>query len=157
QQLAAAVDERGVFERACAVADDALGGKTAVVTLDGPDAPLAVHSAPGKPPVELSEHDEELVRAVAVGNAPGGAGGEDVDASPWGSLARPADGAGGGAIGFRFADPEDRRSLEATALAQAIAHQTAEAAHRTRLVARLAEARMAGETERLRTALLASV
>lgn len=157
QQLAAAVDERGVFERACAVADDALGGTTAVVTLDGPDAPLAVHSAPGKPPVELSEHDEELVRAVAVGNAPGGAGGEDVDASPWWFLALPADGARCGAIGFRFADPEDRRSLEATALAQAIAHQTAEAAHRTRLVARLAEARMAGETERLRTALLASV
>lgn len=157
QRLAAAVDERGVYECACEVADEALAATTAVVTFEGRDAPLVLFSSPLRPAFELPDQEEELARTVATGNAPGGAGAEDEDASPWWFLPLPPDGARCGAIGFRFADPADRRAQEPALLAQAIAHQTAEAAQRTRLVARLAAAQMESETERLRTALLASV
>lgn len=157
QRLAAAVDERGVFERACEVADEALACTAAVVTLDGRDSPLALHSSPLRPPLELAGRDQDAARAVATGSAPGGAGAEDEDASPWWFLALPTDGARCGAMGFRFADRSKHRAQEPALLAQAIVQQTAEAMQRTRLVARLATARMESETERLRTALLASV
>ena len=50
-----------------------------------------------------------------------------------------------------------RLAPEQRALAEAVVHQVAQAAERTRLVANLEAARVEGETERLRTALLSSV
>jgi two-component system sensor histidine kinase KdpD len=62
-----------------------------------------------------------------------------------------------GVLGLRFDDGAMRRSPEQRRLAEAMAEDIAQAVVRTRLVAELEDARVGGETERLRSALLSSV
>ena len=62
-----------------------------------------------------------------------------------------------GVIALRFADQPARLPFEQRRLAESMADDIGQAAVRTRLVADLEEARVSGETERLRSALLASV
>lgn len=61
-----------------------------------------------------------------------------------------------GVVGLRFEDA-DRLLPEQRRLAEAMAEDIAQAVLRTRLVAELEDARVSGETERLRSALLSSV
>lgn len=61
-----------------------------------------------------------------------------------------------GVVGLRFEDA-DRLLPEQRRLAEAMAEDIAQAVVRTRLVAELEDARVSGETERLRSALLSSV
>lgn len=62
-----------------------------------------------------------------------------------------------GVVGLRFDRDMPRLALEQHRLAEAMADDIAQAAARTRLVADLESARITGETERLRSALLSSV
>ncbi|RPE76900.1 sensor histidine kinase [Vulcaniibacterium tengchongense] len=74
----------------------------------------------------------------------------------WWFLPLPLDGADGVA-GLRFPPERHRLGPEQRRLAEAMAEDIAQAAVRTRLVADLEDARVSGETERLRSALLSSV
>ncbi len=62
-----------------------------------------------------------------------------------------------GLAALRFGEGTGRLGFEQRRLAQAMADDIAQAASRTRLVADLEQARVSGETERLRSALLSSV
>ncbi len=62
-----------------------------------------------------------------------------------------------GVLGLRFDDTSARLLPEQRRLAEAMAEDIAQAVVRTRLVAELEDARVSGETERLRSALLSSV
>jgi two-component system sensor histidine kinase KdpD len=62
-----------------------------------------------------------------------------------------------GVLGLRFDDGAARLLPEQRRLAEAMAEDIAQAVVRTRLVAELEDARVGGETERLRSALLSSV
>ncbi|CAN7165024.1 sensor histidine kinase KdpD [Pseudoxanthomonas sp. LjRoot143] len=62
-----------------------------------------------------------------------------------------------GVLGLRFDDSAPRLLPEQRRLAEAMAEDIAQAVVRTRLVAELEDARVGGETERLRSALLSSV
>lgn len=77
--------------------------------------------------------------------------------SDWWFLPLTVDGATPGVIGMRFAAKTPRLGVEQRRLAEAMADDIAQAIMRTRLVADLENARVTGETERLRSALLSSV
>ncbi|AVY67839.1 sensor histidine kinase [Xanthomonas translucens] len=62
-----------------------------------------------------------------------------------------------GVVGLKFATGVQRPGLEQQRLAEAMVEDIGQAALRTRLVADLESARVSGETERLRSALLSSV
>lgn len=62
-----------------------------------------------------------------------------------------------GVVGLRFDEPHANLSPQLTGLAQAMVRDLAQALARTRLVEQLQAARMHGETERLRAAMLSSV
>ena len=62
-----------------------------------------------------------------------------------------------GVVGLRFAAPMGRLPFEQRRLAESMTEDIGQAASRARLVAELEAARVAGETERLRSALLSSV
>ena len=62
-----------------------------------------------------------------------------------------------GVAGLRFRPDMDRLSFEQRRLAERMVEDIGQAALRTRLVSQLEEARITGETERLRSALLSSV
>ncbi|TXI48060.1 MAG: sensor histidine kinase KdpD [Lysobacter sp.] len=74
----------------------------------------------------------------------------------WWFLPLPTD-AAAGVIGLRFPESASRFGPEQRRLIEAMADDIAQAIVRTRLVADLEGARVAGETERLRSALLSSV
>lgn len=62
-----------------------------------------------------------------------------------------------GVVGLRFPSGMGRLSFEQRRLAESMVEDIGQAAQRTRLVSELEEARVTGETERLRSALLSSV
>jgi two-component system sensor histidine kinase KdpD len=78
------------------------------------------------------------------------------DPQSW-SLPMTVEGRSLGSVELRFAAGRPHPTAEQRALAEAVVQQVAQAAERTRLVASLEAARVEGETERLRTALLSSV
>jgi two-component system sensor histidine kinase KdpD len=69
----------------------------------------------------------------------------------------PEDDARSGLVGLRFPAQAQRLGAEQQRLVEAMADDIAQAIVRTRLVSDLEKARLAGETERLRSALLSSV
>jgi two-component system sensor histidine kinase KdpD len=77
--------------------------------------------------------------------------------SPWWFLPMVVEGGCLGTVGLRFPAGQTLLADEQRQLAEAIVQQVALAAERTRLVSGLETARVEGETERLRTALLSSV
>ncbi|KAF1708394.1 sensor histidine kinase [Pseudoxanthomonas sacheonensis] len=77
--------------------------------------------------------------------------------SPWWFLPLRNDRGTLGAVGLRFAADNTRLAFEQRRLAEAMADDIGQAALRTRLVSDLESARVSGETERLRSALLSSV
>ena len=77
--------------------------------------------------------------------------------SPWWFLPLRNDRGTLGVMGLRFAADNTRLAFEQRRLAEAMADDIGQAALRTRLVSDLETARVSGETERLRSALLSSV
>ena len=75
----------------------------------------------------------------------------------WWFLPLTADDSNPGVIGLRFPGPTSRLDPEQRRLAESMSADIAEAVVRARLVAELEDARVIGETERLRSALLSSV
>ncbi|MGY1408931.1 MULTISPECIES: ATP-binding protein [unclassified Luteimonas] len=82
---------------------------------------------------------------------------DTLSGSAWWFLPLAIDGAGDGVVGLRFPPHTPRLGAEQLRLAEAMADDIAQAVVRTRLVADLEDARVSGETERLRSALLSSV
>jgi two-component system sensor histidine kinase KdpD len=75
----------------------------------------------------------------------------------WWFLPMPEDEARSGLVALRFPAQAQRLGAEEQRLVEAMADDIAQAIVRTRLVSDLEKARLAGETERLRSALLSSV
>lgn len=82
---------------------------------------------------------------------------ETLSASSWSFMPLLADKAVLGVVGVRFADSLQRLLPEQRRLMEQMVSDVAQAVVRTRLVAELEQARVLGETERLRSALLSSV
>ncbi|MBS0199118.1 MAG: sensor histidine kinase KdpD [Proteobacteria bacterium] len=80
-----------------------------------------------------------------------------LSACPWWFLPLRGNGNTIGWVGLRMDDAVERLAAEQQRLAEAMTDDIAQAALRTRLVGDLQDARMTGETERLRSALLSSV
>ncbi len=82
---------------------------------------------------------------------------DTLSASEWWFLPLAIDSTSAGVIGVRFPQRISRLGPEQRRLAEAMADEVAQTVVRTRLVADLEDARVSGETERLRSALLSSV
>lgn len=82
---------------------------------------------------------------------------DTLSGSPWWFLPLRHDQGTLGVAGLRFAADHPRLAFEQRRLAEAMAEDIGQAALRTRLVSDLETARVSGETERLRSALLSSV
>lgn len=82
---------------------------------------------------------------------------DTLTSAAWWLLPLGADKAALGVVGLRFPAAMGRLSFEQRRLAESMVEDIAQAALRTRLVSELEVARVAGETERLRSALLSSV
>ena len=82
---------------------------------------------------------------------------DTLSGSPWWFLPLRHDQGTLGVAGLRFATDHPRLAFEQRRLAEAMADDIGQAALRTRLVSDLETARVSGETERLRSALLSSV
>lgn len=123
-----------------------------------PNAGGALEQVQGHPTIdELDARAEGAARWAFERNEPAGAGTDTLPMSEWLFLPLATSTATLGVIGVRFhdrargLDPETRRLLDA------VEDQVAVALERTRLAGELAEARIVGESEKLRAALLNSV
>lgn len=123
-----------------------------------PNAAGTLEQVQGHPTIdELDARAEGAARWAFERNEPAGAGTDTLPTSEWLFLPLATSTATLGVIGVRFhdrargLDPETRRLLEA------VEDQVAVALERTRLASELADARIVGESEKLRAALLNSV
>ncbi|NUO76998.1 MAG: histidine kinase, partial [Lysobacter sp.] len=148
RQLAAAAD-LGQVTRAGRDALRASLGADAIVRIGEPDWSGA--QAP-----ELSDKDRAAADWSLRHRQPAGRYTDTLAGSDWWFLPL-ASGDPAGVIGLRFPSAVGRLGPEQRRLAEAMAEDIAQAAVRTRLVADLENARVSGETERLRSALLSSV
>lgn len=148
RQLAAAADLGQVTQ----------AGRDALRRSLGADAIVRVGdaSAHGADLPELSDKDRAAADWSLRHRQPAGRYTDTLAGSDWWFLPL-ASGGDGGVIGLRFAQGMGRLGPEQQRLAEAMAEDIAQAAVRTRLVADLENARVSGETERLRSALLSSV
>ena len=107
--------------------------------------------------VELDGKDRAAADWARKHAQPAGRYTDTMAASHWWFL--PLRNAGGeaGVLGLRFDAVQVRLGAEQRRLAEAMAEDIAQAIERVRLVADLQDARVSGETERLRSALLSSV
>ncbi len=107
---------------------------------------------------EAPEDKDQLAADWAQQHAqPCGRFTETLSASSWCFLPLLADAAVLGVVGIRFPDSLRRLLPEQRRLMEQMVNELAQAVVRTRLVAELEQARVLGETERLRSALLSSV
>lgn len=146
RDLAAAADP-GEVERA--------GGNALKRALD---ARAIVHFGADASTVE--EFDDKARAAaqwVIAHGQPAGRFTATLSTCPWWFLPLRGNGSTIGWIGLRPGDAVTRLAAEQQRLAEAMADDIAQAALRARLVGDLQDARMTGETERLRSALLSSV
>ncbi len=105
----------------------------------------------------LQEKDRAAADWTQRHGQPAGRHTDTLAVSQWSFLPL-KDGRGGmGVLGLRFDDAALRLGVEQRRLAEAMAEDIAQAVVRTRLVSDLETARVGGETERLRSALLSSV
>lgn len=154
ERLAAAVDEGQVFRAACEALAAALGCGTVILRRDG-DALRPVCDWPAG--AKLAANDLAAADWSAAHGQPAGRHTSTLSASAWWFVPLVVEDDRLGAIGLRFPDALAVLTHEQRQLAEAIVQQTALAADRTRLGANLESARVEGETERLRTALLSSI
>lgn len=147
RQLAAAADLGQVTQ----------AGRDALRRSLGADAIVRIGDAPlrGADLPELTDKDRAAADWSLRHQQPAGRYTDTLAGSDWWFL--PLAGGDGGVIGLRFPQHSGRLGPEQQRLAEAMAEDIAQAAVRTRLVADLENARVSGETERLRSALLSSV
>lgn len=148
RQLAAAADLGQVTQ----------AGRDALRRSLGADAIVRIGDAGlhGADLPELSDKDRAAADWSLRHRQPAGRYTDTLAGSDWWFLPL-ASGGDGGVIGLRFPQRTGRLGPEQQRLAEAMAEDIAQAAVRTRLVADLENARVSGETERLRSALLSSV
>lgn len=125
----------------------------------GAQAWLRIYGEAGPAPAE-SEFSEKDLIAADWSEQHGQASGRYTDTlanSTWWFLPIRADQDTLGVVGLRFPSAMGRLSFEQRRLAESMTEDIGQAALRVRLVSELEVARVAGETERLRSALLSSV
>ena len=157
ERLAAASDEGQVYRAGCEALAAALGCDAVALARERPDGGALRRSAAQPAAVELPPNEVAAADWVAVHAQPAGRFTSTLAGSSWWFVPLVVEGGCLGAIGLRFPATLAFLSTEHHHLAGAIVQQIAQAAERTRLVANLESARVEGETERLRTALLSSV
>jgi two-component system sensor histidine kinase KdpD len=157
ERLASAADEEQVARAACESLAEALGADCLVLLRGRADAGTLRRAAARPANVELGANDLAAADWVAAHAQPAGRFTNTLAGSPWWFSPLVVEEGCLGAIGVRFPEGVTRLAAEQRDLAQAIVHQVSQAVERTRLVANLESARVEGETERLRTALLSSV
>jgi len=156
ERLAAAADTAEVFEAGCTRLAETLGCEAVVMV--GEDAAGGLRHAASHPPTARLEARDFEAAARAIGR-PGPAGhASEADAgADWWFVPLAVASGRQGAVGLKRRAGQARFAPEQRSLAAAMIQQIELAAERTRLVQTLERARVESETERVRTALLASV
>lgn len=133
-----------------------VAGRKALERALGADAWLRVHGREEPVDTTLSEIDRAASDWAQQHGQPTGRHTDTLAGAARWFLPLRGDRDSVGVVGLRFEDA-DRLLPEQRRLAEAMAEDIAQAVVRTRLVAELEDARVSGETERLRSALLSSV
>ena len=156
ERLARAVDEAEVFQAGCEAQATALDCAVVMLRRDSDDGSLRRACAvPAE--VQLDARDMATADWATANARPAGRDTETVASSAWWFLPLIVEGGCLGAVALRFSSARGPIRDEQRRLAEAIVQQMALAADRAALAANLESARVEGETEELRTALLASV
>ena len=134
-------------------------GRRALKQATGADALVQADDAPldRDGPYALSDKDRAAADWTRRHGQAAGRYTDTLGNADWWFLPLAGDGAAVGLLGLRFPENAPRPGLEQRRLVEAMADDIAQAIVRTRLVADLEDARVTGETERLRSALLSSV
>jgi two-component system sensor histidine kinase KdpD len=160
ERLAAAADEGQVLAAGAAALASTMACDVAIWRVKGRSAAvgsgLTLASALPAPP-EVSANDLGAADWVAAHAQAAGRFTNTLSASSWWFVPLVVEGGSLGTVGLRFQASVTRLDGEQRLLAEAMVQQMALAVDRARLVADLESARVDGETERLRTALLSSV
>jgi len=149
RQLAAAADAGEVAEAGRRALKQALGADAIVQAGD------VVAETPGQ--ALLSDKDRAAADWALKHRQPAGRFTDTLGNAEWWFLPLAGDKAATGLLGLRFPAGTSRFGSEQRRLVEAMADDIAQAMLRTRLVSDLEDARVTGETERLRSALLSSV
>ncbi|MGH8032594.1 MAG: ATP-binding protein, partial [Luteimonas sp.] len=149
RQLASAADLGQVVQAARAAFRSSLGAAI-WVRIDGQDAIADGVAAPG-------DKDRAAVDWAERRRQPAGRFTDTLSGSDWWCLPMPGEHDVSGVIAVRFGAQAEAIGTEQRRLAEAMVDDVAQAILRTRLVEDLESARVGGETERLRSALLSSV
>ncbi len=157
ERLATASDEEQVCRAGCETLATALGCDAVALASERREGGTLRRLAAHPPATELTPNDLAAADWVAVHAQPAGRFTSTLSGAGWWFVPLIVEGGCLGVIGMRFPPTLAFLSTEHHQLAGAIVQQIAQAADRTRLVANLESARVEGETERLRTALLSSV
>ncbi|MUV15257.1 sensor histidine kinase [Noviluteimonas gilva] len=134
-------------------------GRQALKQATGADALVHVGNAPlpDDGPQVFSEKDRAAADWSLRHRQEAGRHTDTLGNAAWWFRPLSTDGDADGLIGLRFAEDAPRAGPEQARLIEAMADDIAQAVVRARLVADLEDARVSGETERLRSALLSSV
>jgi len=149
RELARAADLGQVIAASSSVLQSALNAQ-AWIRLGGESGPLASAG-------QLDDKDRGAADWTQQNGQPSGRYTDTLAQSPWWFLPVQSDRDTLGVVGLRFPASMGRLSFEQRRLAESMAEDIGQAALRARLVAELEAARISGETERLRSALLSSV
>jgi two-component system, OmpR family, sensor histidine kinase KdpD len=156
RELAAAADAGQVTAIGAKTLAQAFDAEVAVLTPD-PGTGLLSTAAAVPASLVLSATDRAAADWSLNHDQPAGRYTDTLNAATCWLLPLTDDGARLGALAIRFDAEETVLSSQRRDLIQAIAHDIAQALARTRLADELESARLQGETERLRAALLSSV
>lgn len=156
RDLAAAADAGQVTSIGAKALAQAFDAEVAVLTPD-PAAGLLATAAAAPSAMTLSATDRAAADWSLSHDQPAGRYTDTLNAATCWLLPLSEDSVRLGVLAIRFDAEETVLSSQRRDLIQAIAHDIAQALARTRLADELENARLQGETERLRTALLSSV
>ena len=156
EKLTSAADENQVLRAGCEALAAALGAEVVVLRRGGAGQPPAVVAARPEGLV-LDGRDLAAADWVVAHEEPAGRFTATLAASAWWLVPMAVERRCLGAVGLRLPPSHTLLTLDERQLAEAMIQQVTFAADRTELVADLESARVEGETERLRTALLSSV
>ena len=149
RELASAADLAQVVDAGRRALHRATGAEALVRT---GDAPLDAREVPA-----LSDKDRAAADWALKHRQPAGRGTDTLGNADWWFLPMAGERAPTGLVGLRFAGATPPPGAERQHLIEAMAEDIAQAIVRTQLVSALEDARVNGETERLRSALLSSV
>ena len=149
RQLSTAADLGQVITAGSSVLQQTLGAK-AWIRVNG-------ESGPATSAAELDDKDRIAADWTQENGQSSGRYTDTLTHSDWWFLPLTSDQTILGVVGLHFASQVSRLTFEQRRLAESMVDDIGQAAVRTRLVADLEASRVAGETERLRSALLSSV